>query len=247
MPTDKPLVTAGVVEVSISGSLAVVRWSRPEKRNSFNSAMANQLAATLESLAQNDDLSAVVLCAEGSIFCAGWDLDEINGVETHEQGSALIASGRRCLTAMDRMPQVIVSAVEGSTLGFGVALVAHCDVNLVAESARILLPELRHGIVPASVLGDLVVKVGRAKALRWCVMGEVPTNEALSSGLVSELIEKEQFESVVSERLESICRQAPAAIRATKQLSATLRGDQSDVLAKGDSFASSMIASRLAP
>jgi len=245
VPTDQSSEASGVIETTIVGSVATVRWSRPEKRNAFDSSLATRLADELSSLAENVDLSVVALRSDGPIFCAGWDLDEIRVATSQERAAELVGSGRRCLAAIDRLPQVVVTAVERSTLGFGVALLAHSDVNLLSESARILLPELQHGIVPASVLGDLVARVGRARALRWCLAGEVPLEEALASGLVSELVKPQEFESAVDERIDSIARQVPAAIHATKRLSATLRGDHSNAYASGDAFAISMLASRV--
>lgn len=244
MPTDQSSGSSGVVETTVVGTIANVRWSRPEKRNAFDSSLAIGLADALDSLASNPDLSVVALRSDGPIFCAGWDLDEIGGITTQDQAAALVGSGRKCLSAIDRLPQVVVTAIERSTLGFGVAVIAHSDVTLVSESARILLPELQHGIVPASVLGDLVAKVGRARALRWCLAGEVPLDEALASGLVSELVDPKRFEDTVNERVDSIARQVPAAVHATKRLSATLRGDQSSTYASGDAFAVSMLALR---
>lgn len=246
MPTNQSLAESGTVELSISGSVALVRWSRTGKRNAFDSVLASRFAEVLKSLAHHESLSAVVLRADGPIFCAGWDLDEIKRVASPEQAAALIASGRRCLAAIDQLPQVVVAVVERSTIGFGVALVAHSDVVLTADTAQIRLPELQHGLVPASVLGDLVAKVGRARALHWCLIGEVPLDEALSSGLVSECIDSSRFEDVVHDRIESIGKQVPAAVHATKRLSASLRGDLSTSYAIGDSFAVSMLSSQIA-
>lgn len=245
MPANQSLAESGVPETSISGAVASIRWSRPGKRNAFDSLLASRLAAVLESLAVREDLSAIVIRSDDPIFCAGWDLDEIKAVSSREQAAALIASGRRCLTALDRLPQVVVSVVERLTIGFGVSMLAHSDVVLVGDSAQIKLPELEHGLVPASVLSDLVVKVGRARALRWCLMGEVPLDEALSSGLVSECIESSSLHDVVSERVDSIGNQVPGAVRATKHLSSMLRGDRSKTYDIGDSFATSMLSSRI--
>lgn len=245
MPKDQPSGERGDVESRIVGSAAVIRWSRPQKRNAFDSALAARLADELESLAANPDLSVVALRSDGPVFCAGWDLDEIECATAQEKAAALVESGRRCLTAIDGLPHVVVTAVEQSTSGFGVAMIAHSDVTFVAESARILLPELQHGIVPASVLGDLVVRVGRARALRWCLAGEVPLDEAVASGLVTEIVDADRFEDLVSERIESISRQVPSAVHATKRLSTTLKGDHSTAYQAGDAFAVAMLSSRV--
>ena len=242
MPTQKPSDESGVVESQIRGTMATVRSSRPQKGNAFDSSLAERVAGVLESLAENTDLALVVLRSDGPIYCAGWDLDEIQSVRTSEQASALVGSGRRCLRAIDRLPQVVVSVVEHSSLGFGVAMLAHSDLTIVSNSARILLPELRHGIVPASVLGDLVAKVGRARALRWCLAGEVPLDEAVTSGLVSEVVGSERFEAEIKTRVEAISLQVPAAVHATKRLSSALRGDQSAIYAQGDAHAVSMLS-----
>jgi len=77
--------------------------------------------------------------------------------------------------------------------------------------------------------------------------GEVPLDGALSSGLVSECIESSSLQDVVSERVASIGTQLPAAVRATKHLSSMLRGDRAKAYDIGDSFATSMLSSRIVP
>lgn len=237
MRSNQPIDENGEVYSEIVGPVAYVRWSRTVKRNALNSIMASRLSTLLEGLASITSVSAVVLQSEGRVFCAGWDLDEIAGVTTQQQAADLVGSGRRCLNAIDHLPQVVITAVEGAALGFGVAVLAHSDVNLVSTSARILLPELHHGIVPASVLGDLVARVGRSDALRWCLRGEIPVDEALASGLVTELVEPQMFEEAVKERVKSIALQVPAAVHAIKRLSMSLSGDFSHIYDQGDTFA----------
>lgn len=245
MSTQKSPDSAGGITSEVVGPSAIVRWSRPQKRNAFDSSLAENLAATIETLAKNENLSLVVLRSDGPIFCAGWDLDEIKGVGTFEQATAIIQSGRKCLNAIDRLPQVVISVVEDSSFGFGVALLAHSDITVAANNARIMLPELEHGIVPASVLGDLVARVGRARALRWCLAGEVPLGEAVDSGLISEVVDSDQFENEVRKRIALISKQVPKAVHATKRLSAALKGDQSGLFAQGDALAVSMLRGRV--
>lgn len=237
MLSDQSIDENGEIHSVIVGSVARVRWSRINKRNAFNSIVASRLSNVLEQLSSIASVTAVVLQSEGPVFCAGWDLDEIAGVTNERQAADLVGSGRRCLNAIDQLPQVVITAVEGAALGFGVALLAHSDVTLVSTTARLLLPELHHGIVPASVLGDLVARVGRSDALRWCLRGEIPIDEALASGLVTELIEPHVFEDAVNERVQSIAVQVPAAVQAIKRLSIALNGDYSHVYEQGDTFA----------
>jgi enoyl-CoA hydratase/carnithine racemase len=67
--------------------------------------------------------------------------------------------------------------------------------------------------------------------------GEIPVDEALASGLVTELIEPHVFEDAVNERVQSIAQQVPAAVHAIKRLSMSLNGDYSHVYEQGDTFA----------
>jgi enoyl-CoA hydratase/carnithine racemase len=228
------------VSVVKDGRVATVKWSRPSKKNAFDSSTATAVADALDELSADDELSVVVLRPGGPVFCAGWDLGEIvsargSGVAAVE---AVIAAGRRCLDAIDNVDATVVVVVEGRVLGFGVSILAHGDFVVMTDDSLIALPEMQHGIVPAAVLGDITPIVGGSRSMNWALSGSVPRDEALSTGLVSEVVATAALESTLAAHLERLGAMSSAAVHATKRLlKATTAGDRRLSQQRGDAAA----------
>ena len=220
--------TPGEVSVVRDGRVATVAWSRPSRKNAFDSATALRLASVFDELAGNDDLSLVVLRPGGPVFCAGWDLSEIAAARESGEPAveSLIAAGRRCLDAMDALAATVVIVVEGRVLGFGVSMLAHGDFVLMSDESLIALPEMQVGIVPAAVLGDIGPVVGSSRAMNWALSGSVPTQEALESGLVGRVVPTAALEATIAALTERLGAVTPAAVHATKRLLAETNGDE---------------------
>jgi enoyl-CoA hydratase/carnithine racemase len=232
--------TPGEVSVVRDGRVATIAWSRPSRKNAFDSATALSLASALDALAGDDDLSVVVLRPGGPVFCAGWDLAEITVARGSGESAveSLIAAGRRCLDAMDALPATLAIVVEGRVLGFGVSMLAHGDFVVMSDDSLIALPEMQVGIVPAAVLGDITPVVGGSRAMNWALSGSVPVQEALDTGLVNRVVPTAEMESTIAELVERLGAVAPAAVRATKRLLADTCGDERRLSqARGDAAA----------
>jgi enoyl-CoA hydratase/carnithine racemase len=232
--------TPGGVSVVKHGRVATVSWARPAKKNAFDTPVALAVAGALDELSVDDELSVVVLRPGGPVFCAGWDLGEI--VSARESGvagvEAIIAAGRRCLDAIDNVPGMVVVVVEGRVLGFGVSILAHGDFVIMTDDSLIALPEMRHGIVPAAVLGDIAPIVGDSRSMNWALSGSVPRDEALSTGLVSKVVATAALETTLESHLEQLSAMNSSAVRATKRLlNATTAGDRRQSQQRGDAAA----------
>jgi enoyl-CoA hydratase/carnithine racemase len=217
----------GEVSVVKDGRGATVTWSRPARKNAFDSSTARRVATVLGELADDEAVSVVVLRPGGPVFCAGWDLGEIAAArdEGERAVAAVIAAGRQCLDALDAVPATVVIVLEGRVLGFGVSMLAHGDFVLMSDDSLIALPEMQHGIVPAAVLGDIAPVVGRSRAMNWALSGVVPAQEALDCGLVTRVVPSAEMDSTLGLLTERLGAVAPDAVRATKRLMAVTADD----------------------
>lgn len=191
------------------GRVLVVRMDRPAKRNAVDAEMTAGLDAALDLLDDAPDLWAGVLTGTAEIFSAGTDLAAGAGDPTPRGGEYGLARRRRTTP--------LVAAVEGAALGGGLELVLACDLVVAARDAQLGLPEVRLGLV-ANCGGlfrgprQLPVNVAREMLLT----GEpVDAERAWVLGLVNVLAEPGTALEEAVALAERVCRNAPAAVRAT--------------------------------
>jgi enoyl-CoA hydratase/carnithine racemase len=176
---------AGLLSIDLDGAVALVTLERPEKRNALSIDLRLELADAFARLADDRDVSCVVLTGAGSAFCAGMDVTQFGGDRAHKQ--RLVDSSLAAFGTVARFPKPIVAAVNGPAIAGGFVLALHCDLRLAAESARFGFPELPRGIPPsyAAALSALPEPVARDLCLTGRLM-DAP--EALHHALVAEVV-----------------------------------------------------------
>ena len=76
------------VKVELQNGVGRVTLNRPDKRNALLRQFIEELDAAVRRLAADDSLRVLVLNAEGSVFCAGMDLGEMQQRASSEDGKA---------------------------------------------------------------------------------------------------------------------------------------------------------------
>lgn len=157
--------------------------NNPERRNAYDPAMREQLAAFLDDAAADDDVKVVHLRGAGGVFSTGADMG--NAYSWYGAGKAdeRRPSQRRRL-AVDRrtfsfyhnfigFPKVTVAEVAGYALGGGFELALAADIAVVARDTRIGMPATRF-LGPA--LGSLHLffyRLGPVLARRLLLTGDI--------------------------------------------------------------------------
>ena len=77
-----------LVQTSFEDGVARVRLCRSEKRNALSRQLLTELAAAIRSLLAEDSVRVLILEAEGTVFCAGMDLGEMQQRATSDDGPA---------------------------------------------------------------------------------------------------------------------------------------------------------------
>lgn len=206
----------------LDGAVRRVTLAAPRRRNAMNARSCALLRESLAAAADDPACRVLVLDATGPAFCAGWDLADI--AEKRERGDARtiadeFAENQKLLHELADLPLLTVAAVQGPAMGFGISLVARCDVVVAASAARFALPEIVHGIVPAMVALDLADAVGPRVAREWLLTGSVRTaDEAAEAGLVSRVVADDELQAAVDELAATVAAHGAGAVRATKAL-----------------------------
>ncbi|MEA2271584.1 MAG: enoyl-CoA hydratase [Solirubrobacteraceae bacterium] len=206
------------VTVERQGHVLLMGLNRPAKRNAFNLAMIEQLAAAYYELEADDDIRCGVLFAHGDHFTGGLDLAEV-GPLVREGGLDFSQPGRRDPWRKDgTWTTPVVAAVQGWTMTLAIELLLAADIRIAASDARFAQMEINRGIY---AFGGATIRLPRdagwGNAMRWLLTGEpYDAEEAYRIGLVQEVVEPgRQIERAI-ELAEAIAeRSAPLGVKAT--------------------------------
>jgi methylglutaconyl-CoA hydratase len=210
-----------MLATSLEAGILTLTLNRPEKRNALSSALIEQLHAAIGRADEDAAVRVVLLRGAGKDFCAGADLDEL--LASADQEMALNEASALRLGALFEafraLPKPVVAVVQGRALAGGCGLATACDLVFAAESAEFGYPEIQRGFVPAMVTALLVRQVGEKRALDLTLTGRrLTATEALSIGLVTDVIPDEYFEAQAAARAGQLAQISPTAYALTKQL-----------------------------
>ena len=166
-------------------------------------------------------MRSIVLTGAGPAFCAGADLAEFKELTPDKPQ---LVERRAELTMklhgiFSQLSKPVVTAVNGAAMGGGAGLALAGDVALMASTARLGYPEVKHGIVAAIVMANLVRNVGRKAAFELVAGGEpVDAARALALGIVNRVSAPDALLADACALAEKFAAVERAAMAATKQL-----------------------------
>ena len=210
-----------------AGGVLTLTLNRPERRNAVDDATANVLHERVRAVHDDPDCQVIVIDGAGPSFCAGWDVEAATALRALPVAAveAVFERNRVLLEDLESAPQVTVAAVHGAVMGFGLGLVARCDIALAAESTLVALPEIAHRIVPAIVMVDLLETLPEKVALDWLLSGERRTaDDALAAALFSRVVPDDELQSAVAELARALAAHDSTTLRETKALYRRLQG-----------------------
>lgn len=214
-------MNSNVLVVENRGHVRVLTLNRPDKHNALDTALTTALLQALRDADADGDCRALVLAGAGPSFCAGADTREFAGFTGD---GAAAAAARADLTAtlhrtFTQVRKPIVSAVHGNALGGGAGLALACDLMVAADDMRLGYPELRHGIVAAVVMSNLVRQMGPKAAFALVATGRIVDGAgALALQIAFESVPAAQVLERALSVAEGLAAWSPRAMAVTKQL-----------------------------
>ena len=186
------------VLVAVQAGVQRITLNRPDKLNSFTSAMHALLRPAIERAGSDASIRVVLLTGAGRGFCAGQDLSERDmsaGGPEPDLGAALERLYNPLILAMRALPKPIVCAVNGVAAGAGASLALACDIVLAAHSASFLQAFAKIALVPdAGSTYVLPRRVGMARAMGLALLADkLPAEDAERWGLIWKCCADEQL------------------------------------------------------
>ena len=172
--------------------LVTITLDRPDKLNALDVALHDELQAVLTELETDHAARVVILTGAGRAFSAGAELGSrrdgppLNDLDRR----ARVHLGGRTCELIDRLPQVVIGAVNGLAIGGGVVLLTCCDMRIAAESAWFSIPEVELDL-PLSwqALPRLMREIGPARTKELAMACERFTStQALQWGFLNHVV-----------------------------------------------------------
>lgn len=142
---------------------------------------------------------------------------------------ALDGLAQGILQRLEDCTKPVIAALNGVAFGGGCELALACDIRIVAENAKMGLPELGLGILPGGGGTQRLAKlIGLGRAKELILTGRaVDAKEAVNIGLASRVVPQEELLDAAREMAEAIMKKGPLAVRITKKLiTASLSSDE---------------------
>ena len=182
----------------------MVRINRPEARNAFNAAVMAGIGNALLRADADPEIRAVIVTGTGDrAFCAGMDLKAFaaGGTPARDADQAAMAVFSAFTSGSGGCAKPVICAAQATALAGGFELALACDLVVVAEDAKLGLPEAKRGLFAAGGGMYLARRIPLAKALELTMTGDpITPAEALSLGLINAVV---PAASVLDKALES--------------------------------------------
>ncbi len=213
------------------GQIRLLTLNRPEQNNAYNVPMHDALIAAIDEADKDNSVRVIVVTGAGKMFCAGADLtggfasvtggEEIDGI-IRDLGGMLNLRIFECDTP-------ILAAVNGHSVGIGLTMLLAMDMKVVSQKTKFVLPFARRGIVFDGAASFFLPRIiGMNRTQEWLLRGDpITPEEALSAGMITEVVEPERVLERTMEIAEDIAGNvSPTSAAHNKQLlrSSILRG-----------------------
>lgn len=194
-----------------SGILQIV-FNRPEALNALNAEFITLLSEALAAAKANHAIRAVLLTGEGKAFCAGADINQLDLLNS-QAGVEFAHRGQRVFDLLENLGKPSLAAINGFALGGGCELAMAATLRIASKMAVFGQPEVKLGVIPGfGGTQRLARLVGKGRALDLCLTGRtIKAEEALSWGLVTEVVAPEELMNRANIILEGLIKLSPIA------------------------------------
>jgi 2-(1,2-epoxy-1,2-dihydrophenyl)acetyl-CoA isomerase len=240
-------MSAPTVQVETRGAVALVTLNRPDSANTLNLQMAMDLLAAAMTCARNAAVRAVVLSGAGRHFCFGGDLRAMASRDTagDDYIRELTTYLHAAISQFVRMNAPVIAAVNGTAAGAGVGLVAMADLAVCTHGSKFNLAYTNAGLTPDAGTSFLLPRTfGVKRTMELLLLNRtLLAADALSWGLVNEVVADGQLLPRALELAEQLAQGASGAFGATKRLIAhSLGAFESQMVLESETIAAHAVS-----
>jgi len=207
-------------------AIATITLNCPDKGNSLNSKMLDELIVALDEVGRDKDIRVMILTGAGQGFCGGGDVSEMGEggiyfqVEPERMRQLIRQSAQKITLNLRGLEIPTIAMVNGFAVGGGFDYACACDVRIGSEKARFFSAFNNMALVPETGGHYLLPRiVGLCKAMEILYTGKwVDAKEAERIGLLNKLVPADELEKETLEMARQIAKLPPITTRMTKHL-----------------------------
>jgi 2-(1,2-epoxy-1,2-dihydrophenyl)acetyl-CoA isomerase len=204
--------------------IATLTFNRPDRLNAITNVMRSEILDAMRDASADDDIRVVVLKGAGKGFCAGADLGgdrkPVNDQKPEPNSRLPRDSFQEAFARiMWDMPKPAIASINGAAAGLGFGMALTCDIRIASSVGKFASAFSRIGLVPEACMTFYLPRiVGLARAAEILYTGrQVLADEALSIGLLNQVVAPEELDQAVADMAQTLANAAPIAIQLTRR------------------------------
>ncbi|SFP01074.1 enoyl-CoA hydratase [Ectopseudomonas composti] len=214
--------------LSIENGVAHLQLNRPDKANSLTRAFWSELPEAVSRLSHSGQVRALVISAQGKVFCGGLDMQmfstakEFHATSPQEREVLQVNLERMqdALNALERARFPVIAAVQGACIGGGFDLIAACDLVFASQAASFRIEETNVGMMAdLGILQRLPRLIPAGVARYLALTGDtLQVDEAHRLGLLAKVfVTPEELLAGAFAAAHEIAERPPIAINGIKR------------------------------
>ena len=161
--------------------VAVVKLNEEKTFNALSYGMLDEFVRALDEIANDDELRVVIVWGGETLFGAGANLNEVSKISNSYEAYVYSRNIQKVFGKFEDFKKPVIAAIGGYALGGGLELALSCDIRIAGEKAKLGLPEVKLGVLPAAggtVRLTRIVGAGKAKEMMF-IGNPITAQEAL--------------------------------------------------------------------
>ncbi len=214
-------MTDGEILIDVTGHVASVVISRPEKLNSITHSMTAQLFEIVHRINTEDDIRVALLAgAGGRSFSVGSDITSLSEYGSNWQMRNRAVYRNDYIDALKACRKPLIAEIDGYALGGGLEIACIADIRVATHQSSFGASEIKLGWHAGSGQTQYLPRLmGYGNALRMLLTGDrISASDALRVGLVQEVVAREDLKSTTMALAQAIAQNAPIAVQLTRHL-----------------------------
>ena len=214
-------MSANLVTYTKAAGVASMQLTNPPA-NAYSYEMFLELDAAILDARMDDDIHVILLSGAGEkFFCAGADIAMLESA-TPEFKYYFCLHANETLLRLEHTPKLVIAAIEGHCVGGGFEVALAADLRIAKQGRyKLGLPEVNLGVLPGTGGTQRLSRlIGGSRAMELMISGRTfSVDEARDLGVISQVVETDDFDATIREIAHSYCppRRAAGAVGKIKR------------------------------